>query len=207
MRILSTDEYLTTDGLTLLGMPELSVREVRPEWQKDARDLLLYVADYVSSSGNRIRAGETLNYGFWLLKFVAPENRVVRLFEKDLSGTGFIPGARLALEFWRDQHDVCLKAGSPFEPPRPDQLVAISPDLATTPEIEGARYDLGSNKSGWIITSQGFSGPVQSLLQEHLIHIIQSRREVIRYLALSTGYRFVADGQSRVWFDRLAANR
>src|SRR5712692_7034720 len=104
MRILATDEYLTTDGLIRFGMPEVTVHEGRPEWQKDASDLLLYVADYVSSSGNRIRAGETLNYGFWLLKFVAPGRRELEVFEYDLSGSRFVPDARLALEFWRDQH-------------------------------------------------------------------------------------------------------
>jgi hypothetical protein len=207
MRILATAEYLTTDGLTRFGNKEITVREGRPDWQKDAGDLLMYVADYVSSSGNRIRAGETLNYGFWLLKFVAPQPRELEVFEYDLSGSRFIPGARLALEFWRDQHEVCLKAGSVFAPPRPDQLVAVSADLTISPEIEGVRYSLGSNKSGWIITSQGFSGPVKSLQQEHMLHIIQYRRDIIRYLALSTGYRFLSNGESRVWFDRVAATR
>lgn len=194
-------DWLVTRGLAAVGMPELAIHEPRSDWQDDARYLLRSTGAYVVSSGNRIRAGETMNYGFWLVKFLASERSELVVHEYDEAGAKFILGARLAMEFWRHQHHVCKGADAAFHPPRPDLLAAVSPDLAQADRVEGVRYKMSEHMSGWIITSLGYDGPVESLLLEHLLHFVQSRRDLIRYLALPIGYRFFVDGEASTRFD------
>lgn len=193
--------WLVTCGLASRGMHELAVREARPDWQDEARALLNYVHRYVVFSGNPIRPGETMNYGFWLIEFRLDDRSLLVIHEYDDMGTDFVVGAQLSMEFWRDQHRVCRLAEAAFEPPRPNSLAAVSSDLVQAGIVEGVRCDLGLRKSGWILTSRGYNGPVHSLRQEHLLHLVRSRRDLIRYLALPVGYRFASDGETSVRFD------
>jgi hypothetical protein len=142
-----------------------------------------------------------MNYGFWLIKFCLDDRSRLVIHEYDDIGTDFVVGAHLSMEFWRDQHRVCRLAEAAFEPPRPDSLAAVSSDLVQAGIAEGVRYDLGPDKSGWILTSRGYDGPVHSLRQEHLVHLVRSRRDLIRYLALPVGYRFWSDSEASVRFD------
>ena len=199
---------LTTEGLSALGAHEIGIAEPRIDWRNDAQELLSAIANYVMSSGRVILAEETMNYGFWLIKFRTSPNAALAVHEYNENGTEFVPGAKLAMEFWRDQHYVCKSVNAEFAPPRPDELVAISQDLPQVHDVEGVRYELGPSRSGWIITSRGFDGPVQSLRQEHLLHLVDWRRDLIRYLALPVGFRFASNGESHVWFDqKVAATR
>ena len=201
------DGYLYTEGLATLGAAEIVLHEVRTDWRDDAEQLLAYIAKYVTSAGRTIHAEETMNYGFWLIKFVAHRAKTLEVHEYNETGAEFIPGARLSMEFWRDQHNVCRRANAAFAPPRPDELVAVSPDLVEAPVIEAVRHELGHGQSGWIMTSEGFEGPVQSLRQEHLLHLVSSRRDILRYVALPVGFRFVTNDGSTVWFDQSVGSR
>jgi len=198
------DTVFLTDGLLQLGMDEIAIGEPREDWQPDARALLDYVAAYVESSKRIIRPDETMNYGFWLIKFRKTAD-YLEIFEYNEAATQFVAGARLAMEFWRDQHRVCGDVGAAFAPPRPDALVAISPDFSDTEEFEGVRYALENGQSGWIITSKGFDGPVQSLRQEHLLHLVSLKRKLIRFVALPVGYRFITNSKADMWFDQTVA--
>jgi hypothetical protein len=202
MEIMSQEnDWFVTSGLESLGMHEVAVQESRSDWQDDARALLAYVSQYVTAAGKRLLPQETMNYGFWLLKFSLGHDSLLEIHEYDAYGVNFVPGAKLSMEFWRDQHRVCQSAGAASDPPRRDQLAAMSPDLLQTSVAEGVRYNLGDPMSGWILTSKGYDGPVNELRREHLWHLATWRRELIRYLALPVGYRFWTDSEASVRFD------
>lgn len=72
MKVVSDENgVITTDGLRSVHMSELLIREPRVDWQEDARRFLEYVGRHVISPGRIIQPGETMNYGFWLIRFVA----------------------------------------------------------------------------------------------------------------------------------------
>jgi len=194
-------DWFVTRGLVDLGMHELALHDERPAWSNDARTLLAYTMQYVESSGNRIVPGQTMSYGFWLVKFVLNDSSVLEVHEYDEDGELFVKGARLSMEFWREQHRICQIVGAAFHPPRPDKLVAVSSDLPHAAVVEGVRYNLEDPMSGWIITSQGYDGPVQTLRGEHAWHLVRLRRDLIRFLALPVGYRFTSDREDAVRFD------
>ena len=83
--------------------------------------------------------------------------------------------------------------------------MATSPDLSATRDVEGVRYRLGGANSGWIITSRGYEGPVESLRTEHALHLVSARPDVIQYLALPVGHRFFRNRDAAVWFDNKVA--
>ena len=137
----------------------------------------------------------------WLLKFTLGRDSLLEVHEYDASGIDFVPGAKLSMEFWRDQQRICHSAGAAFDLPRPDQLAALSPDLMQASVVEGVRYNLRDPMSGWILTSKGYDGPVNALRREHIWHLATWRRDLIRYLALPVGYRFWTDGEASIRFD------
>jgi len=85
-------DWLVTCGLAGRGIHELAVRETRPDWQEEARALLNNVYQYLVSSGNRIRPAETMNYGFWLIKFCLDDRSLLVIHECDDTGANFVVG-------------------------------------------------------------------------------------------------------------------
>jgi hypothetical protein len=72
------------------------------------------VADYLADSGKRIKAGETLNYGYWLVEFQAVRDDLLEVWEYNAEGTDFVLGGSLALSYWRDQNQVCSQHRAAF---------------------------------------------------------------------------------------------
>src|ERR1051326_1504504 len=114
-----------TCGLIAHRLPELRVRVIDPQLLHEAEKFLRFVVDYLRT-GARIRPGETMNYGYWLVKFQAVNNELLEVWEYDRDGTEFILGGSQALLYWRDQHETCAQAKAIFSPPRPDKLTCVS---------------------------------------------------------------------------------
>jgi hypothetical protein len=114
-----------TRGLVSLGQQELLAVVDLPELVPEAEAFLRHIADYVESSGARIRDGETSAYGYWLVEFVAVDG-LLEAWEYNATTTEFIRGVNLAVTYWRDQHRTCDRFRAEFRPPRPDRLVMIS---------------------------------------------------------------------------------
>lgn len=96
-----------TRGLLAEGHPELCVSVGDVAILAESKAFLRYVAAYILEQSARIRPGETLRYGYWLVKFELRDDRMLQVWEYNAEGTEFIPGATLALTYWRDQHLVC----------------------------------------------------------------------------------------------------
>lgn len=205
----NSDLIVETAGLALMSHPEIRVTIAEPDLSMEAEDFLRYVSNYVSTSGKRIRSGETMAYGYWLLKFQSRTNDVLETWEYNADATDFIRGAQLALSYWRDQHLICNRHKGEFKPPRPDKLTVISPGVLEGLPVEGVRYPSPDHMSGWWLTTGQYDGNIQHLKNQHTYHVTAARPELAKYLALPEGFRFrVSPEGDDVWFDeKVAAER
>src|SRR5215471_11549460 len=95
-----------TDGLTRRGLPEMRVQVNTPSLISECDNFLRFVADYLAT-GVRIKPGETLNYGYWLVKFQPVDHDLLEVWEYNPEATGFVLGGSLALHYWQEQHRIC----------------------------------------------------------------------------------------------------
>jgi hypothetical protein len=109
-------------------------------------------------------------------------------------------------EMLEAQHKVCKRYGVPHVPTRPDLKIAISFDEASFPinglrEREDPAYD---QLSGWWIWSaeRDFSAGEDAFDALHLVHVRDRCPEVMQYLGLPPGWRFlIAPGHEDAWYD------
>lgn len=197
-------EVLTTTGLKRLGHSEIRLGLHDSASRSEAEALLNYVVDYVVKSGVKIRSSETMPYGYWLVKFVAATDGVLDIWEYNAEATEFIKGARLALTYWREQHELCSRVKSAFAPPRPDQLVVVSKGVLEGDAVKGVRYPSPEHMSGWWFVTDQYDGNAKSMQNEHSYHVTSRRPDLARYLALPFGFRFDLSAGEDVWFDKEA---
>ena len=167
----------------------------------DGVALVQTIVDYVESSKRMLKNGETFAYGFWLIRFDRGAERF-SISEYSSDASSFVRGADLAIRLWRDQHAVCRAFSAPFDPPRADQLVATSKGVHEGDVVQGVRYEAPEHMSGWYLTTGRYDGNVDSLMVEHLYHVLDRRPDLARYVALPPGYRFdTTSGDDDVWLD------
>jgi hypothetical protein len=190
-----------TEGLRLHSKSELQAEVKTLDLVQPAKDYLIFVANYLLKSGNTIRAGQTLAYGYWLTKFENLTPDLLEVWEYAAEATQFQKGASLTLTYWRDQHAVCGRFGAEFQPPRPDQLTVISEGVLEGLQVQGVRYPAPQQMSGWWITTDRYNGDVSTLKHEHTYHVTAERPELARFMALPRGFRYDLSTHEDVWFD------
>jgi hypothetical protein len=167
----------------------------------DGEQLLAFVVDYVTRSGAAILPEETLTYGSWLLKFRELRPNLLDVWER-LPDQTYVRGAERAMRFVRVQREVCARYKSGFAPPIGDQLVVIDEGIYDIPSVEGSRYAMNADNSGWILIRDGWKKNVDSFVNVHVYHLLERRPDLVRFLALPVGWRFFTDGREEtVEFD------
>jgi hypothetical protein len=172
----------------------------------ESNRFLRYVIRYIAEEAARIGPGDTLEYGYWTVKFELRDDRMLEVWEYNASAKDLIPGATLAMTYWRDQHLVCETLGAEFLPPRADKLAVVSKGVLEGDPVQGVRYPSPEHMSGWWITTDRYDGNIGSLKNEHLYHVTAARPELARYLALPYGFRFHLSEKEDVWFDSDVGN-
>ena len=101
------------------------------------------------------------------------------------------------------QKKCCEHYGTDFEPVGVEQLVVISEGVYEKgAPVEGVRYNSPEHMSGWWLTTDQYTGDVDSLKTVHFYHIAENRPEIAMYMALPSGYRFqLGSDDERVWHD------
>lgn len=190
-----------TEGLTRYEHPELTVTFREASLEDEAMSYLEYIANYIVTSNAKLKAGETVAYGYWVTTFRDTGDNLLEAWEYNAEGTDFVRGGSLTLQYWKDQHAVCERFASPFEPPMGDQLTVISKGVFDGLPVQGVRYPSPDNMSGWWITTDEYDGKVTSLQREHTYHLTARRPELAKYLALKPGFRFDFSTHEDVWFE------
>jgi hypothetical protein len=190
-----------TEGLKASGCSEISV-DVDASLLEESERFLRYVSDYLLGSGKLIKPGETMEYGYWLVKFLgARQGDHLETWEYTADASSFVKGADLALGYWRDQHFVCNQYRTSFSPPRADKLSVVSAGVIEGLPVQGIRYPSPDHMSGWWITTNLYDGNIKSLRNQHIYHITAARPDLAKYLALPHGFRFNFSVAEEVWFD------
>lgn len=102
-----------------------------------------------------------------------------------------------------DQRAVCVRIGTPFEPPSTFENVGIALSTIRKQPLNGLRYAPEHGTCGWyiwggeeLLTDPEFFQPL------HVHHLAEECPAVLPYLALPPGYRFlIAPGYDDVWED------
>lgn len=173
----------------------------------DSKELLEYIVSYITTIGAGIKPNETMNYGYWLIKFVEASEGFLDIWEYKPDGSEFILGATQALTYWREQHDVCSHNNAQFTPPIPDRLVVISEGLLDGEPVDGVRYSSPPHMSGWWFFTDRYNNNANSLVTEHLYHITAARPDLAKFIALPHGFRFSQKRGDVVYFDEEAISR
>ena len=93
--------------------------DVEADLIDEAERFLEFAANYLLSSGKQIKPGETMAYGYWLVKFQGTEQEnYLETWEYSADASTFVKGGDLTLGYWKDQHFVCDQQKAAFNPPR-----------------------------------------------------------------------------------------
>lgn len=100
------------------------------------------------------------------------------------------------------QRTICKKYGSEWKPINKKLLVGCSKNLDEEP-INGLRHPKEGNTTGWYIWSGEYSEKDDFFKPICAEHLLQRKPEIIKYLGLEIGFRFLVDkeGYEDVWFD------
>ena len=101
-----------------------------------------------------------------------------------------------------NQKDICKKYNSKWRPINKKWIIGVSKNLEKDP-INGLRHPSENGTTGWFIWTgeyQETNDFFQPMCAEHLL---EKRPEIIKYLGLEVGFRFLADkkGYEDIWYD------
>jgi hypothetical protein len=139
-------------------------------------------------------------FGAWALR-AERDGEVLSIFERDPSWSTWVPGMKLASEWWTAQRQLAAAVASEWSPARATQLVATSPGVFEGRQVEGVRYPAPQHMSGWYLTTDLYDGDVKSLTLHHLHHIGAARPDLIGYLGLAPGFCFDQRSDDKPYFD------
>lgn len=110
-------------------------------------------------------------------------------------------------EYIKAQQEMCRKYDSEWKPIDKNLIVGISDDISKDP-LNALRHPLTDGTSGWYIWSGEFCESDDFFKPHCAEHLLKMRPEIIKYLALDVGYRFLIDsnGYEDVWFDESLKN-
>ena len=171
----------------------------------DCEAFIRYIGDYVET-GATILSGETISYGYWLVKASLDNDKRMSFMEYNSDATEFIVGIDNAVRYRKEQQCICDKVASEFDPIRPDKLIVISDGVYEGDVVEGVRYPVTEAMSGWWISTDRYNGDIKSLKTVHAYHVTGKRPDLTQFLALTVGHRFRSQPLD-VWFDDAATKK
>ncbi|MDR6517307.1 immunity protein Imm33 domain-containing protein [Chryseobacterium camelliae] len=182
--------YIETDGLNLYINKEIRIiiHEYPPE---NYIDVMKYIIDYIIDSKPVISENQNIGYYSWLLQFRLNENNFYDLYEINFDGSDFNKGCDTAILVVRQQSEICWQQN--FIPifPNFNQSVIISDGVYEGKDVEGIRYDSPQDESGWYLITDDYNGDLKSLKMVHFYHVAFARPDILKYLAIPYGHRFL----------------
>jgi hypothetical protein len=203
-----------------LPIETICVWEPSSVWDGAVERLLRFIGEYVEESGRRIRARETMDYGWTILRASGGEAAeaasvdVLTLEELasplEEEATGYAPGVWRALRLLEAQFDVLRRnqvSGLAQHPSRNEGAIICSRASLTGDSslfLERLEANKERRSSGWVvrcIDSTHDHDDADQLLFLHLSHIVHRCPRVLPYLALPEGSAVLFDGNKTVLFN------
>jgi hypothetical protein len=195
IEITNKDSYVKTFGLKAAIGNEIKVIIKRRSIEEYIR-VMKYLIDYVLTTNPLIVPEQTIGYYSWILKFVAGDQGNLILYEADALGEGYIEGVDYSVKVLNEQESECAKFNVSCMFPFFSQNIAISKGVYEGLAIEAVHM------SGWWLTTDLFDDDTNSLMNVHFFHVAFKRPEILRFLALPFGYRFLfSKNIENIWYD------
>lgn len=161
--------------------------------QEDYINVIKYIVDYVTDNKPTISESQNIRYYSWLLQFRSDDQNYYDLYEVNADGSDFNRGCDTAISVIRKQSELCSHYGLPVQFPNFSQMVVISKGVYEGKDIEGIRYESPEHMSGWWLITDDYDDNIESLMTVHFHHVVFSRPDIVKYLALPFDYRFLMD--------------
>ncbi|PRA94539.1 hypothetical protein CQ046_22395 [Chryseobacterium sp. MYb7] len=157
-------------------------------------EVIKYIIDYIVDSKPIISENQNIGYYSWLLQFrLDEEENYYDLYEANSDGSDFNKGCDTAISVVRKQSEICWQQNLiPFFP-NFNQSVVISDGVYEGKDVEGIRYDSPHDESGWYLITDDYNDNIKSLKMVHFYHVAFARPDVLKYLAIPFGHRFIME--------------
>lgn len=187
--------YIGTEGLTSYIGKDIRVA-IGNNDQENYINVIKYIVDYITSNNPIIAENQNIGYYTWLLQFRLGEDDYYDLYEVSADGSSFNKGCDTAISVVRQQSEICWEQNLIPLFPNFNQSVVISDGVYEGKDIEGIRYDSSQDESGWYLITDDYNGDIKSLKMVHFYHVAFARPDILKYLALPFGYRFLMGNNS-----------
>lgn len=172
--------------------------------QQDIELIINYIISYIETENVKIKDGETIGLGSWMVKFIF-NNLYIELHElKEVinSNNKYVFSLNNTIRIFKNQLMFCKEYNLKADIPKIGQKITVSKEIYEGSEVNGVRYESPSHMSGWYLTSNEYNGDIKTLVVDHLYHILNERPDLVKFLALPVGYRFYKEKQTEmVWLD------
>ncbi|UHO40395.1 hypothetical protein H5J24_10725 [Chryseobacterium capnotolerans] len=187
---LNDDMYVETKGLKLYIDKEIRVNSGEHQ-SENYIEVIKYLIDYIVSSKPIISENQNIGYYSWLLQFRIEDQNYYDLYEVNADGSKFNKGCDTAISVVRSQSETCAQQNLVPHFPNFNQSVVISDGVYEEKNIEGIRYDAPQNESGWYLITDDYNDDIKSLKVVHFYHVAFARPDILKYLAIPFGHRFL----------------
>jgi len=182
--------YVETKGLDSYISKEIRVA-IGNNQAEDYVEIIKYIIDYIVDNKPIISENQNIGYYSWLLQFRLDEDNYYDLYEASFDGSNFNKSCDTAISVVRQQSEACWQQNLiPFFP-NFNQSVVISDGVYEGKDIEGIRYDSPQDESGWYLITDDYNDDIKSLKMVHFYHVAFARPDILKYLAIPFGYRFL----------------
>lgn len=99
------------------------------------------------------------------------------------------------------QKEICNKLSVAWIENQPNQVIGLA-DINDVP-IHGLRHPIENNSTGWYIWTKDYSSDPDFFKPTHIVHLLDIKPQLLKYLGLPPGYRFLIDdkGYEDIWYD------
>ncbi len=182
--------YVETKGLNSYLDKEIRV-SIGNQHQEDYINVIKYIIDYIVENKPIISENQNIGYYSWLLQFRLENKNYFDLYEVNSNGSDFNKGCDIAISIIRSQSELCSHYGLPTQFPNFNQMIVISDGVYEGKDIEGIRYESPEHMSGWWLITDDYDNNIESLKTVHFHHVVFARPDILKYLSLPFGYRFL----------------
>ncbi|QEC80457.1 hypothetical protein FSB76_10130 [Mucilaginibacter ginsenosidivorax] len=81
-----------------------------------------------------------------------------------------------------------------------NQMIVISEGVLEGDFVDAVRYPSPQHMTGWWLTTNLYNNDIKTLKTIHYHHLAFKRPDLIKYLALPFGFRFLSENKM-IWFD------
>lgn len=182
--------YVDTEGLGSYISKEIRVA-IGNHQPESYVDVIKYIIDYIVDSKPIISENQNISYYSWLLQFRLDQENCYDLYEANVDGSNFNKDCDTAISVVRQQSETCWQQNLIPLFPNFNQSVVISDGVYEGKDIEGIRYDSPQDESGWYLITDDYNDDIKSLKMVHFYHVAFARPDILKYLAIPFGYRFL----------------